>query len=217
VIRFNKAPINPQYLYGMTTAAKPWQLDSWFSSDERLHNLYPAAVQPMAGKHWTPLNVARMAVQFLVPAAGARVLDIGSGVGKFCLSGAYYKPYAFFHGVEQRRELAGYAEMARNTLGLFNVSFSHGNFTQLNLRHYDHIYFFNSFYENLVGTDKIDDTIQYSPALFNYYNRYLYKQLDQMPAGTRVVTFHSLGEEMPSCYEMVQIEVEDSLKFYIKI
>jgi len=32
-------------------------------------------------------------------------LDIGSGVGKFCLAGAYYKPSASFFGVEQRKDL----------------------------------------------------------------------------------------------------------------
>ena len=39
---------------------------------------------------------------------------------------------------------------------------SHGNFTQLDFKNFDHFYFYNAFYENLAGTDKIDDSIDYS-------------------------------------------------------
>jgi len=59
-----------------------------------------------------------------------------------------------------------------------NDSFINGNFTQIDFRSYHHFYFYNSFYENIVGTDKIDNSIDYSLELFNYYNRYLYKQLE---------------------------------------
>ncbi len=62
-----------------------------------------------------------MALEFLVPHSGAKVLDIGSGVGKFVLAGAYYKPQAVFFGVEQRRHLVLHAETARNILRLRNA------------------------------------------------------------------------------------------------
>ena len=38
--------------------------------------------------HWTPVHVARRAAQFLVTGPETRVLDVGSGPGKFCLVGA---------------------------------------------------------------------------------------------------------------------------------
>ena len=60
-----------------------------------------------------------------------------------------------------------------------------GNFTQVDFRKFDHFYFYNAFYENIAGTDKIDNSIDYSGELYNYYNRYLFKQLEQKPAGTR--------------------------------
>jgi len=197
--------------------AKSWHLDNWFDSDEQFHLLYPTSIQQLARRHWTPLNVARMASEFLVAGDSARVLDIGSGVGKFCLSASYYMPHAFFDGVEQRNSLIEYAETTRNILGLFNVSFIYGNFTQLNLRKYDHFYFYNSFFENLDGTDKIDDSIQYSPALYNYYSGYLYKEFEKMPAGTRIVTYCSWGDEIPPSYSIVQSELDGLLKFYIKV
>ena len=78
-------------------------------------------------------------------------------------------------------------------------------------------YFFNSFYENLAGTDKIDDSIDYSGELYNYYSHYLYRQLEEKPEGTRVATFHSLEDEMPRNYYEVGSEFDNLLKFWIKV
>jgi len=189
----------------------------WFSSDEQFNQLYPMSIQLLARKHWTPLGVARKVAHFLAAGNNVRILDIGSGVGKFCLSAAYYEPKAFYYGVEQRKNLVAYAESARETLHMENVSFMHGNFTQLDLKNYDHFYFYNSFYENLAGTDKIDDSIDYSGELYNYYNRYLYRQLAEKPGGTRLVTFHSLEDEIPESYQEVNSEFNNLLKFCIKM
>ncbi len=189
----------------------------WISSDERLNELYPTHIQALAGRHWTPLIIARKAAEFLAAEKNTRILDIGSGVGKFCLAAAYSKPLSFYYGVEQRKSLIIEAELVKKKLHLENVSFIHGNFTQLNFKNFDHFYFFNSFYENLNGTNKIDNTIEYSPELYNYYNRYLFNQLKQKPAGTKLVTYHSLEDEAPKGYQLVAAEIGDLLKYWIKI
>lgn len=191
-------------------------MENWFSSDTQFHQLYPPSIQQLARRHWTPLNVTQQAVQFLVPGDHVRVLDIGSGVGKFCLGAAYYKPNAFFYGVEQRKELVGHAEAAKEVLGLSNVSFIHGNFTKLDLKRYDHFYFYNSFYENIKGTPKIDYKVLFSETLYNYYNRYLFKQLEEMPTGTRVVTRCSWEDKIPPSYSVVSSDFDSMLKFHIK-
>jgi len=191
--------------------------ENWFSSDEQFNQLYPLPIQVLARRHWTPLAVARKVAHFLAAENNVRILDIGSGVGKFCLAASYYKPNAFYYGVEQRKSLVNHAETAREILHFDNVSFFYGNFTLLDFRNYDHFYFYNSFYENLAGTDKIDDTIDYTSGLYNYYNRYLYKQLEQKPAGTRLATFHSLEDEIPACYLVVGSDFDNLLKFWIKV
>lgn len=191
--------------------------DKWFHSDEKFHLLYTASIQSLARRHWTPLNVARKAARFLAAENNVRILDIGSGVGKFCLAAAHFMPRAFYTGVEQRKELVGYAESARNNLGLKNVAFIHANFTQLDFKNYDHFYFYNSFYENFGITDKIDDSIDYSGKLYHSYARYMLKQLEQKPAGTRLATFHSLEDEVPEGYLVVGSEMDNELKFWIKV
>jgi hypothetical protein len=68
-----------------------------------------------------------------------------------------------------------------------------------------------------VGTNKIDDTIEYSQELYNYYNRYLFKQLELKPAGTKLVTYHSLEDEVPEGYKLIDAEIDNLLKYWIKI
>lgn len=190
--------------------------DKWFYSDQQFDQLYPEPVRQLARMHWTPLNVAQKVANFLATKPSVKVLDIGSGVGKFCLGAAYYRPDAFYYGTEQRKNLVSYAEAAKEMLGFENVAFIHANFTQLDFRDYDHFYFYNSFYENLSGTDKIDRSIDYSGELYDYYNRYLCKQLEGMPTGTRLATFHSLDDEIPQSYKQVGSALDNLLKFWIK-
>ena len=90
--------------------------EKWFSSDEQFDDLYPVSVKSLTSEHWSPLKVARKVADFLAVDNSVRILDIGSGVGKFCLAAAYFKPKAFFYGVEQRKGLVSYAETARKDI-----------------------------------------------------------------------------------------------------
>lgn len=188
-----------------------------FSSDIAFNQVYPVSIQKLAANHWTPLAIAKKAAHFLAAQEGVKVMDIGSGVGKFCLGAAHFKPHARYFGIEQRNQLVCFAETARQKLDFSNVTFLQGNFTQFKLEDYDHFYFYNSFYENLTGTSKIDDSMEYSAELYYYYSRYLFKQLERLPSGTRLATFHSLGDEIPPDYLPVGSEQEPFLKFWIKV
>lgn len=201
----------------MYAVGKKSSVSRFFSSDKRFNTLYPDRIRLLAERHWTPLSVARKVALFLGAEKGARVLDIGSGVGKFCLSAAYYSPQTHFSGVEQRMELIQYAGAAKLKLGLENVSFIQGNFTELDLHDFNHFYFYNAFYENLVSAEKIDANVTFSEELYHYYNRYLYRQLEDMPAGTRLATFYSTGSEVPESYYIVGSEMDNLLKFWIRV
>src|SRR5690349_9615686 len=123
-------PVNndPYYTHALRLASTTSSsLDQWFTTDTQLLALYPETIQLLAHRHWTPLHITQMVVEFLATHPGVKVLDMGSGVGKFCLAGAYYKPYASFFGVEQRKHLVVHAETAKEELGLQNVHFIHSN------------------------------------------------------------------------------------------
>ncbi len=190
-------------------------VSNFFKSDINFNDVYPLNIRRLSIRHWTPIHIAKLAAGFLAD-EGSKILDVGSGVGKFCLAGAYYAPDAQFFGVEQRESLVRRAVWAQRTLAIENVSFIHGNFTQLNLKEFNHFYFYNSFYENIDDIDRIDDEIDYSEALYEYYVRYLYNGFQQMPKGTKIVTYHSFQQEIPKGYEMVESHQNGDLIFWVK-
>jgi cyclopropane fatty-acyl-phospholipid synthase-like methyltransferase len=174
-------------------------------------------IQEVAEKHWTPIAVAEKAAAFLAVSDDVKILDIGSGSGKFCLTAAHLYPQTLFYGIEQRPGLVSLSQELAKKLELENVIFLCNNITKVDFSRYDHFYFYNAFYENIAGTQKIDNDIIYSEDLYNYYNRYLYKQLDKMPAGTRLVTYHSFGKEVPKSFEIVHTDYNEYLKFWVKV
>jgi SAM-dependent methyltransferase len=192
-------------------------MKNWFASDRVFNSLYPKPIQEVAEKHWTPLAVAEKAAAFLAASPDAKVLDIGSGSGKFCLTAAHNHPLSLFYGIEQRHNLVALSTDLAEKLKLENVFFICDNITNIDFSAYDSFYFYNSFYENITGTQKIDFSVKYSEELYNYYNRYLYKQLAKKAAGTRLVTYHSFGSEIPSGFEVVHTDYNEFLKFWIKV
>lgn len=189
----------------------------WFSSDMIFNSIYPQHIRHAAQKHWTSLEVAIKAADYLAASPGGKVLDIGSGSGKFCFTAANYHHDTHFYGVEQRKELVDLCNHLKEELHLANVTFFNMNITDIDFADYDHFYFYNSFYENIDGTQKIDYTVPYSEKLYDYYNLYVYKQLKKMPAGTKVASFHSFGNEIPPGYEVVHTSFDNYLQFWVKL
>jgi hypothetical protein len=165
--------------------------------------------------HWTPIDIARKAGEFLaVP--NTRVLDIGSGVGKFCIVAGFFYPETTFYGVEQREELFSHAGTAKEKFDLPNVRFIHRNLTELNTADYDHFYYFNPFYENIEPSRRIDYTVEASSKLYDYYSWFVYKMLDKKPSGTRLVTFHGSDSRVPLSYRLVDDSYNVLLKMWVR-
>ncbi|TFF34594.1 class I SAM-dependent methyltransferase [Mucilaginibacter psychrotolerans] len=188
--------------------------DCFFRNDAEFDWLYPEHLQLISKRHWTPLAVAKKAADYLDIAGN--ILDIGSGTGKFCLTAAHRYPLGNYYGAEQRHELVHYATVAGNYLDLGNARFIHANITQINFNEFDHFYFFNSFFENIDRKNAIDDTIETSRSLYEYYNRYLLAVLKDKPPGTRVVTYQSLGEMIPANYELAAQSFHSLLRLWIR-
>lgn len=186
-----------------------------FLSDAVFDVLFPVYIRRLSGLHWTPLNVAYMAAQFLAPDRNARVIDIGAGVGKFCIAGKHFTDGAFT-GIEQRKNFVLVGNKVVKQLGLFNVELIHGNFTELDLSQFTGIYFFNSFHENLVFEDALDKKVELSSELYTYYNHFLKDQLLRMPVGTRLATYWLSINEVPGCYKLVESQFNNLLKLWVK-
>jgi len=188
-----------------------------FSSDTAFDSLYSLRAQQLSSIHWTPIETAKKAAAYLTGGpTGKNILDIGSGVGKFCIVAAHIFPDHIFHGVEQRKALIDEAIIAQNATKITNVQFIHANFTELDMDDYDHIYFYNSFSENLFHYKPIDNLIDISEAIYNEYLFQFYEILEEKPSGTRVATFHCNDEYIPPSYNRVQHITGEALKLWIK-
>ena len=73
---------------------------SYNLNDTNFDQMYPIRIQKLSKMHWTPIEIANKAAKFLAYRPGIKVLDIGSGVGKFCLVGANNHPDVSFYGVQ---------------------------------------------------------------------------------------------------------------------
>lgn len=186
-----------------------------FRKDAAFDELYPEHIRSLSAMHWTTVDIARKAGAFLaVP--GASVLDIGSGVGKFCMIAGFLYPETAFYGIEQRLELHTFAEIAKAEINLSNVELMHGNLTALDFSGYDHFYFYNSFYENIEPDSRIDHSVKVSFELYHRYSRFVYEMLDGKPPGTRLVTFHATESQVPPGYKLLSNSYSRALKMWIK-
>lgn len=184
-------------------------------SDEEFDQLYPASIQRLSEQHWTPIKVARKAARFLVQRSGTRVLDVGCGPGKFCVIGAVVTD-GYFTGVEQRPHLAAIAKDLISSQHIPRAEIIEGNVMNVHFSDFDAFYLYNPFQENILPEMKIDSKVQMEARLYTTYTEYVERQLAEAPKGTRVVTYMSQCEEIPSCYDCERQAFGGYLKLWIK-
>lgn len=187
----------------------------YFVSDAVFDSLYPIYVRELSEIHWTPLNVIKVAAKFLAPDENAKVIDIGAGVGKFCVAGCQYTKGSFT-GIEQRKNFVIVGNKIISELKTYRATLIHGNFIDFDLSGYTGIYFFNSFHENIVPSDSLDHKIERSPELYTTYTLHLLKQLNAMPVGTRLATYWLDLTEIPACYKLCWSQFDNLLKLWVK-
>jgi len=183
--------------------------------DKLFNTLYPLSIKKLSEHHWTPVEVAKLAADYLVDKPKCKVLDIGSGVGKFCLIGAA-STKGLFSGVEQREGLVKLSQRIAKTHEISNVEFIHSNITQISFSNYNSFYFYNSFYENIGRFLAIDTTIPLEEKLYYTYSEYVAKQLKKTPIGTRLVTYWSEWLEIPEGFDLEFTAYNGKLNFWEK-
>jgi SAM-dependent methyltransferase len=171
-------------------------------SDETFDAVFPEDVRHLSERHWTPLEVVSEVVRMLAPDPAQRILDVGAGAGKFCLAAALAAPGAWY-GVEHDRALVRAAYGAARRLGVADRAyFVHGDLDSIDWTQFDAFYLFNP----------IDSAISQRASL-SAFERYalvrgavsrIQARLAVLPPGTRVVTFHGFGGEMPPGFELVE-------------
>jgi SAM-dependent methyltransferase len=185
-------------------------------SDREFDACYTRAIQKIAEFHFTPVAVAQAAASYLVTKPGTRVLDIGSGAGKFCLIGAA-STQGHFTGIEYREALHLRAQELSGHFGMPNTHFMHMNILEVEFAAYDAVYLFNPFYEHIDRSDPIDRSVPIDRHLYDQYCLHVKKQLDNMPPGTRLATYFSYLDEVPDAFRVQATEFDGKLKFWQKV
>jgi len=179
-------------------------VDDW-AFDEQLS----LSLQMQSSTHFTPVAVARLAARLLAPQSGMAVLDVGAGVGKFCMTAAREVGTATFVGVEWRPHLVHVATGIGRRYALANVRFVLADAFHLDWSTFDAFYFYNPFAEQLFDRAFVlDHTIEFDPENFERYVSCVQRRLARARLGTRIVTYHGFGGPPPPGYELAR---EDSV------
>ncbi|MDO8972202.1 MAG: class I SAM-dependent methyltransferase [Saprospiraceae bacterium] len=184
--------------------------------DAEFDAIYPDALKEISKIHFTPVQVAQVAARFLVENPGERVLDIGSGAGKFCMVGAACTG-GHFVGIEQREHLYQLAAQLSRRYELPNVEYLHANVMTLDFGQFNAVYYFNAFYEHIFHNGAMDQSVTLDKQLYNLYTQYMREQLNKMPLGTRLATYFSFMDEVPETYRVRGADFDLKLKLWVKV
>lgn len=165
--------------------------------------------------HWTPIEVIKTAVDWLGTASSNRILDIGSGVGKFCIIGSM-NSRAHFTGVEIRDNLFEESIRLKSELQLSNVEFIHSDIQSIDFNNFTSFYFYNPFCELVALSGRIDEQFQLDEEKYSYYQDFVVSQLKNAPKGTKLVTYCSPDLDISMDFDLIDMYFEGLLQLWIK-
>ena len=192
--------------------------DECLESDLDFDNIYDERVRALSAQHWTPVAVATRAATLLTTAGATRILDIGSGVGKFCIVGALATG-AEFVGVERREELVAVAREAAWGLGTARATFVHASIDAFSLAGFNGVYLYNPFFEQISrALPLIDETMARSRETYRFFVRATLAKLRALPAPAAIVTYSGFGAQLPRDFRLTREEAAgtDRLELWLK-
>jgi len=185
-------------------------------SDEEFNAVFPDHIKSLCFRHFTNLEVSKKVIGWLNSRGQKlRVLDLGCGVGKFCVVAASQTTH-HFTGVDFREDYILIAESLKNKYDLQNLDFVSGNILDVNFGHFNAFYLFNPFLEQIDETAKLDSRYKTSPLLYSIYENHVRQQFEAMPAGTIVITYYVTPQQMPHNFKIIETGFNGFLKLWLK-
>lgn len=185
-------------------------------SDEEFDALFPAEFHEHSNRHYTSVFIAQKAIEFLTEDPAARILDIGSGTGKFCLIGAVTTKNEYV-GVEYRPKFVDAANALTQVECIKNTRFICDTILNIDFRDFDNFYMFNPFLEHKDPSAKMDQDVADLAQSYEVFRNYVYDQYSKLPVGTRVATYYVGKDQFPDSYKMVAGFYGGTLCFWEKI
>lgn len=184
--------------------------------DKEFDAIFPVEMRELSERHWTSVFVAKIAADYFCNRKPVKVLDIGSGAGKFCFVGATLHPSSEFHGIDIRQNFVDIANALKQEHKIPNVSFVQQDVLQMDFSGYDGIYFFNSFQENIDFSSAIDSSSKVSVEMYIAHTNHIFNELNKVPIGTKLVTYYSEDFYVPGSFKLLSTHINGELKFYLK-
>jgi SAM-dependent methyltransferase len=175
-------------------------------TDRAFDHLLPEPLRVVSHEYWTPLHVAVRAACWFEEVGVRSVVDIGSGVGKFCVAAALASTCSFV-GLEQRGRLV---DVARSLVDAFElgerVDFLVGTLGEIRVPDADAYYFFNPFGENLFFDGHLDKDVELGDERYDRDVAAAESLLRHVPLGTYVLTYNDFGGMMPPTYRLLRTD-----------
>lgn len=168
-------------------------------NDEIFDRLLGEQPRKRSRSYWSSVQACQVAAQLLREAGATRVLDGGSGAGKF-LSIASLHLAQRVYGIERREALVLESRRLAEALGA-DVEVQHGTLDDVDPKPFDGFYFFNPFGEYVADDEDRYDLL--APRSFQQYvrdARLVERWLRAAPVGTALVTYNGLGGRIPVSY-----------------
>lgn len=186
------------------------------ASDSDFKEITKKEFQHLSEMHWSPKEVIDQSLNWLAAFGQLHILDIGSGVGKFCLLGAATHHQHQFTGIEKRKDFHFEAIRLKEHLQLPNVTFLCDDIINLPFEKFHAFYIFNPFYEQLVNHGSTLRNTKFDKENFIKYESYLKGRLINSPAGNIVITYEYNLMEKVSGFELLKEAYEGALQMWRK-
>ncbi len=175
-------------------------------TDRDFDLFFSKEARKLSRTHWTPVAVAAQAAFFLTEGkAGARILDVGAGVGKFCFVGAA-RTSGHFCGVERHPALVDEAKGLARAHNAARVKFLAGDVLATDWRAFDGLYLYNPFAEDIaLGKGRVR-SCGAERAVFLANLAATKAKLEAMPVGARAAVYFGYGGDFPDGYVVEQEE-----------
>jgi len=177
--------------------------------DQGFDRLLPMRLRAASNRFWTPLDTIKRAATWFEEEGITSVVDIGSGVGKFCVAGALASSCSFI-GIEQRPTLA---TVARNLARIFavddRVSIIDGRFGEIETPVADCYYLYNPFEENLFSAgEALDTEVELTAERFRNDLRCFRALVGSLPIGAYILSYNGIAARMPACLDELRLDRE---------